>query len=112
LLPLSRHPWNPWKFNYKLAQYMALGIPPVCTPSGCTVEIIEHGVNGFLASTSDEWVRYLEALITDADLRKKVGAAAAAYAHRHFTLGANEDTIVAAFRSVLAPTTAGGHDDH
>jgi glycosyltransferase involved in cell wall biosynthesis len=101
LVPMSDHPWNEWKFSLKLAQYMMLGIPAVSSPVGSIPDIIEHGVNGFLASTSDEWVQYLEVLITDEDLRQKMGAAAADYAHRHFTLSANEDTIVAAFRSVL-----------
>jgi glycosyltransferase involved in cell wall biosynthesis len=101
LLPLADHPWNPWKFNFKLAQYMALGIPPVCTPAGSNPEIIDHGVNGFLASTPDEWVECLEALIRDEDLRKSIGSAAAEYARRHFTLSANGDAILGAFRSAL-----------
>ncbi len=101
LLPLIDHPWNAWKFNFKLAQYMALGIPPVCTPVGSNVEIVEHGKTGFLASSSDDWVRCLEALITDDQRRQQMGAAASEYARRHFTLGANEQTIVGAFRSAL-----------
>jgi glycosyltransferase involved in cell wall biosynthesis len=104
LLPLNDHPWNAWKFNFKLAQYMALGIPPVCTPIGDNAAVVEHGMTGFLASSSDDWVRYLEALITDDQLRQQMGAAASAYAHRHFTLGANQETIVGAFRSALERT--------
>jgi glycosyltransferase involved in cell wall biosynthesis len=80
---------------------MALGIPPVCTPVGSNPRIIEHGVTGFLASSPDEWVEHLEQLLTDEPLRQKMGAAAADYAHRHFTVEANEQTIVAAFRSGL-----------
>jgi glycosyltransferase involved in cell wall biosynthesis len=101
LVPLGDHPWNPWKFNYKLAQYMALGIPPVCTPIGSNSEIVEHGVTGFLAATPDDWVRYLEELITNDRLRQQMGAAAARYAHSHFTVAANEGAIVGAFRSAL-----------
>ena len=104
LLPLVDHPWNVWKFNFKLAQYMALGIPPICTPVGSNAEIVDHGTTGFLASTSDEWVGYLEALITDDQLRQRMGAAASEYAHRHFTLGANEEAIVGSFRSALDST--------
>ncbi len=106
LLPLGHNPWNPWKFNFKLAQYMALGIPPVCTPMGSNAKLVEHGVTGWLAATPDEWVRYLEALITDDELRQRMGAAAADFAHRHFTLAANEDNIVGAFRSALASVPA------
>src|SRR5262249_31578651 len=101
LLPLGDHPWNPWKFNFNLAQYMALGIPPVCTPMGSNPEIVDHGVTGFLAATSDDWVRYLEELITNDPLRQRMGAAAAEYAHSHFTVKANEEAIVGAFRSAL-----------
>jgi glycosyltransferase involved in cell wall biosynthesis len=107
LLPLNDHPWNAWKFSFKLAQYMALGIPPVCTPIGDNAAVVEHGANGFLASTSEDWVRCLEALITDDQLRQQMGAAASAYAHRHFTLGANQETIVRAFRSALERTRVG-----
>jgi glycosyltransferase involved in cell wall biosynthesis len=107
LLPLDDHPWNPWKFNFKLAQYMALGIPPVCTPKGCAAEIVEHGVTGFLASTPEEWVSLLETLIRDEALRRSIGRAAAAYAHRHFTLSANEEAILGAFASVLGAAPEG-----
>jgi glycosyltransferase involved in cell wall biosynthesis len=106
LLPLVDHPWNVWKFNFKLAQYMALGIPSVCTPVGSNAEIIDHGTTGFLAATSDEWVGYLEALITDDQLRRRMGAAASEYAQRHFTLRANEEAIVGTFRSALDRTVA------
>jgi glycosyltransferase involved in cell wall biosynthesis len=101
LLPLGDHPWNPWKFNFKLAQYMALGIPPVCTPAGANPEIIEHGVTGFLAATSDDWVRYLEDLLTDESLRHRMALAAAEYAHHTFTVEANQEAIVGAFESAL-----------
>jgi glycosyltransferase involved in cell wall biosynthesis len=107
LIPLTNHPWNAWKFSLKLAQYMALGIPSVCTPAGCNIEIVQHGVTGFLASTSDDWVGYLEALITDDHLRQRVGTAASEYAHRHFTLRANEEAIVGSFRSALDRTGVG-----
>lgn len=99
LVPLDAHPWNPWKFNYKLAQYMVLGIPAVCTPIGSNRHIIDHGVNGFLADTTDEWVECLRLLLDDTDLRAKVGLAAAEYAGRHFTVEANEGNILLAFAS-------------
>jgi glycosyltransferase involved in cell wall biosynthesis len=104
LLPLVDHPWNAWKFNFKVAQYMALGIPPVCTPVGSNAEIVDHGSTGFLAATSDDWVRYLEALITDDQFRMQMGVAASEYARHHFTLRANEEAIVRSFRSALDGT--------
>jgi glycosyltransferase involved in cell wall biosynthesis len=98
LLPIPDRPWNRWKFFLKAAQYMALGIPVVASDIGAVRDQITHGVDGFLAHTSTEWVTYLSRLVEDEPLRAKMGAAAAEKAHRTFTLQANRDEIVGAFR--------------
>ena len=85
----------------KVVQYMALGIPPVCTPLGSNPEVVEHGVTGFLADTSDEWVEYLEQLIKDHTLRRQMSEHAARVARERYSLTANAGKIVAAFRSSL-----------
>ena len=72
MLPLPLTEWNKRKFYMKSAQYMALGIPSVCTPLGSNPEVIEHGKTGFLANTSEEWVSYLEQLILDSALRERM----------------------------------------
>jgi glycosyltransferase involved in cell wall biosynthesis len=52
---------------------MAMGVPPVCSAIGANCEVIEHGKNGFLATTPEEWVRCLEFLIDDPSLRERLG---------------------------------------
>ena len=69
LVPLPDNEWNRRKFNLKVAQYMALGIVPVATPLGSNPEVIEHGLDGFLASTPGEWTTHLETLVRDGALR-------------------------------------------
>ncbi len=101
LVPLGRHPANPWKFNFKLAQYMALGIPPVATPVGSNPELVEHGVTGLLAEGPHDWVRHLEELSVNQERRQEMGAAAARFAAGRFTVAANAERIVAAFRSAM-----------
>lgn len=101
LVPLPENEWNKRKFLMKIAQYMALGIPPVSTPMGSAPFDIEHGVNGFLAATDEEWVRYLEILVRDDELRIDMSGHAAATARTRFSLEANEAKIVGAFRSVM-----------
>jgi len=97
-VPLTR--WTPHKFFLKLIQYMALGIPPVATPLGSNTAVITEGETGFLARDDAEWQHAVGRLIGDPDLRERVGRRAAAAAHERYTLQANAERIVAAFRSV------------
>ena len=101
LLPAPVTEWNKRKFFMKLVQYMALGIPGVCSPVGSNPEVVEHGLTGFLADTPEEWVRSMERLVADRDLREEMSVRAAEVAHRRYTLQANAEKIVAAFRAAL-----------
>lgn len=102
LLPLPLTRWTPHKFYLKLIQYMALGIPPVATPLGSNSLVIEEGKTGFLVRDGQEWTTALERLIADPELRERIGRAGAQEASRRYTLQANAERIVAAFRSALA----------
>lgn len=73
VMPLLDSPWERGKCGYKLIQYMACSLPVVASAVGVNSEIVEHGTNGFLASTSDEWVVALEKLLRNADLRRRMG---------------------------------------
>jgi glycosyltransferase involved in cell wall biosynthesis len=101
LVPLPDNGWNRRKFYLKVAQYMALGIVPVATPLGSNSDVIEHGRTGFLARSHDEWVTYLERLVTEPGLRAEMAGRAAEVASRRFTLAAQAEAVVAAFRSAL-----------
>lgn len=50
--------------------------PTVASPSEPFREVVQHGATGLLATTVDDWVRALEDLIDDADLRERIGHAA------------------------------------
>lgn len=58
----------------KAIQYMAMGIATVASPVGEITYLIEDGVNGYLATGFDEWTTRLETLISDKNLRVKLGA--------------------------------------
>ncbi len=68
LMPLAPGRWERGKCGYKLIQYMACGVPAVASAVGANCDIINHGVDGFLAQTDDEWVRCLERLLVDDNL--------------------------------------------
>ena len=101
LLPLPVDEWTKRKFYLKLVQYMALGIPAVCTPLGSNPEVVDHGETGFLADGPGEWMDSIERLIEDPDLRREMGERAARVAHARYTLQANEDAIVEAVRMAV-----------
>lgn len=75
IMPLTDTPFARGKCGYKLIQYMACGLPVVASPVGVNREIVEHGVNGFLASTDEEWRSAIETLLRDPDLRQRMGMA-------------------------------------
>lgn len=75
IMPLPDSPWERGKCGFKLIQYMACGMPVVASPVGVNSEIVEHGVNGFLAETPAEWERALRTLLANADLRQRMGEA-------------------------------------
>ncbi len=73
IMPLPDDEWAKGKCGFKALQYMALELPAVASPVGVNSRIINHGVNGFLCNTPEEWEEALRKLIEDSDLRKKMG---------------------------------------
>lgn len=86
IMPVPDEPWARGKCGYKLIQYMACGIPVVASPVGVNCQIVQHGVNGFLASTDEEWHRALEKLAGDAELRARMGRAGRANVEAHYSI--------------------------
>jgi len=73
--PIIEDDWSRGKTGFKAIQYMSVGVPPVCSPVGEVPEVVEDGVTGFLAATTEEWVDRLDQLLSDPDLRARMGSA-------------------------------------
>jgi glycosyltransferase involved in cell wall biosynthesis len=73
IMPLENGLFEQGKCGYKLIQYMACGIPVIASPVGVNCDIVKHGVNGFLASTIDEWKKAITTLIDNKNLRLDMG---------------------------------------
>lgn len=102
IMPLPDTPWTRGKCGYKLIQYMACGLPVVASPVGVNAEIVEHGVNGFLAQTDDEWRTAVSTLISDPDLRQRMGAAGRRKVEARYSLEAWAPRLVELLREVVA----------
>jgi len=73
LMPLMDDPWSWGKCGLKIIQYQGVGVPVVCTPVGINRDLVEDGVNGFWATTHEEWEKKLSVLIEDNALRESMG---------------------------------------
>jgi glycosyltransferase involved in cell wall biosynthesis len=73
IMPLPDNDFTRAKGGYKLYLYMSGGIPCVASPVGVNKTIIRNGENGFLASSEEEWIEALRILLSDSQLRKKMG---------------------------------------
>ncbi|MCF6285560.1 MAG: glycosyltransferase, partial [Candidatus Hydrogenedentes bacterium] len=76
LMPLHDTPRARGKCAFKALQYMAVGTPVVLSPVGMNAEVVTDGVDGFHATTPEEWHDKLTRLIVDRELREKMGRAA------------------------------------
>ncbi|WP_197716615.1 glycosyltransferase family 4 protein [Methylocaldum marinum] len=89
IMPLSDTPWERGKCGYKLIQYMGCHKPVVASPVGANLKIVEHGTNGFLASTESEWRTALLELLHSPDLRARLGRAGRALVEREYCTAVN-----------------------
>lgn len=90
--------WAAGKSGFKAIQYMAVGIPYVVTPVAACAEIGEAGVTHFCASTLDEWREALAKLISDRNLRQRMGKAGRRHAIERYTVPAQADKLAQALR--------------
>lgn len=101
IMPLPDDEWARGKCGLKGLQYMALGIPTLMSPVGVNSEIIQDGVNGYLATDTDEWVRKIGWLVEDADLRSRLGAEARRTVEEHYSVHAWRDRYLTLFNNLI-----------
>jgi glycosyltransferase involved in cell wall biosynthesis len=75
VMPLPNDEWTQGKSGVKAVQYMAVGVPAVCSPVGVARRLIAHNVNGMLADHPTAWRCALARLLDDPDLRERMGMA-------------------------------------
>ncbi len=98
VVPLLIDSFNACKSAIRFYEAALLGIPVVASRVGQFSDVIEHGEDGYLAASAEEWSTALTALLADASLRRRLGEAARnAVEQRH---------TVAAIVPELAPALA------
>lgn len=100
IMPLPDDEWARGKCGLKGLQYMALSIPTIMSPVGVNRDIIQDGVNGFLASNQDQWVEKISLLITDLSLAAQIGKAARQTVLEKYSVKANRDLYLHQFSAL------------
>jgi glycosyltransferase involved in cell wall biosynthesis len=89
IMPLRDDLWCRGKAGFKLLQYMAAGLPVVASPIGYNRTLVQPGINGFLADSSEEWLQALSRLLTDDPLRRQLGKRGRELVEKEFSLPAS-----------------------
>jgi len=98
LMPLPDDNWSKGKCGLKALQYMALGIPSICSPVGVNSTIIQDGENGYLAATADEWVGTIKRLMHSSELRARLGRAGRETVELEYSAKAVAPKVLEVFR--------------
>jgi glycosyltransferase involved in cell wall biosynthesis len=101
IMPLPDDEWAQGKCGLKGLSYMALEIPTIMSPVGVNSDIIQDGVNGFLAVTEEEWVGKISQLIESAELRIALGKNARATVVEKYSVESQKDRYLNYFENLI-----------
>lgn len=87
------------KSENRLTLKMALGLPVIASPVPAYLDIVEQGVNGYIARTRAEWLDAIDAL-RDAEHRRQIGSAARRTVLARFSMEAQAQKLIAVFESL------------
>ncbi len=107
IMPLHQNDFEQGKCAFKIIQYFSAGVPAVASPVGMNSQVITPGVNGYLASTRDEWVECLSALLRDASKRGEMSARAREAFRAAYTREINADRWLRLLLPAPEPTPPG-----
>lgn len=101
IMPLPDDEWVKGKCGLKGLSYMACGVATVMSPVGVNTDIIEHGKNGLLASTEDEWFEALCYFIENPALRAESGLAGRQTVVENYSVKANKHKYLGVLKSLI-----------
>jgi glycosyltransferase involved in cell wall biosynthesis len=102
IAPLPDNLFTRGKCALKVIQYMAAGLPVISSPTGVNKEIVEHGVNGFLAAGKQEWLTAIQKLVDNGALRNSMGNAGRKRCLDNFSLQSTFQKMIVSLEKGLA----------
>jgi glycosyltransferase involved in cell wall biosynthesis len=100
IMPLIDSPWEQGKCAYKLIQYMACGLPTVSSPVGANREVVVENETGLFADSYSDWVEKLKLLLSDVELRRRLGEAGRLRVEENYCLQKTGSRLVSLFKAL------------
>lgn len=101
IMPLPDNEWAKGKCGLKGLSYMACGIPTIMSSVGVNCDIIQNGINGFLANNHEEWNYYLSELIEKPELRAKIGSNGRETVVKNYSVNAHKQRYLEVLKSLI-----------
>lgn len=101
IMPMPDEEWARGKCALKALQYMAAAVPTVASAVGANREVIEHGRDGLLASTTQEWLDCIAALVDDPELRRRLGTAGRRKVEERYSMRGSAGKLESVVREVV-----------
>lgn len=102
IMPMPDNEWTKGKVGCKMLQYMANAIPAVVSHTITTTEVIKDGVNGFTASSEEEWIYKLSRLIENIELRKQIGLEGRRSVEKMYSVEASVPKVIEIMELILS----------
>jgi len=101
IMPLPDDNWARGKCGAKALQFMAMGIPTVCSPVGVNTDIIQDNENGLIANSEEEWIEKLSLLSRSRELRARLGKAGRQTIEQRFSAAVQAPRVYEVLESVV-----------
>jgi glycosyltransferase involved in cell wall biosynthesis len=107
IAPLREDGFNQAKSSLKFLEYSALGVAGVYSKLPPYEVVVEHGINGFLASNLEEWEKNLSDLIDSPELRLRLAIQAQRTVTDHWLLSRNHKDWIEVYKEALFDSKTG-----
>jgi glycosyltransferase involved in cell wall biosynthesis len=101
VVPLAHTIFNQSKSGLKILELSALGIPVIAMDSPPYRDVVVDGETGFLVDSAWQWVKRMQQLIDDDELREQMGKAGREYVRRHWSIADGWKLWEEAYRRVV-----------
>jgi glycosyltransferase involved in cell wall biosynthesis len=102
LAPLElNNPFTNGKSELKVFEAALFAIPSIASPTSGYAGVIQHGRNGLLAATQEEWLEALRLLVTDAAAPDRLGEEAQRTIATRFMVSTTVEEATALYRAAV-----------